>query len=244
MAIASIINGRIKSPRRTLLYGVHGVGKSTWASQAEKPIFIQTEDGIADLDCAKFPLAKTYEDVFSNILDLYEEKHDFKTVVVDSLDWLEKLVFKSLCDEQGKKNIEDFGYGKGYQIALDKWKTFLDGITALRNEKNMSVIFLAHGHIERFENPETESYDRYAPAFHKKASAMIQQWCDEVFFASYKVRIKETTEGMKDRKRGLQGARYIRTSDSPYCMAKNRLNLPEEIGFNYSDYSALLKGFK
>ena len=94
--LEQIESGLKPGPRRVMLYGVQGVGKSTWASMAESPVFIQTEDGLGGIDCAKFPLAKTFDDVMAAIGELYSGKHSFKTVVIDSLDWLEKFVIASL----------------------------------------------------------------------------------------------------------------------------------------------------
>ena len=49
--------GKQRKPRRTVIYGTHGIGKTTWAAQWPSPIVIQTEDGCSDLDVASFPLA-------------------------------------------------------------------------------------------------------------------------------------------------------------------------------------------
>jgi hypothetical protein len=66
------------------------------------------------------------------------------------------------------------------QTILDQWRKFLEGLAALRRDKGFAVVLIAHAKIEKFENPETESYDRYVPRLHKLASALIQEWCDEV----------------------------------------------------------------
>src|SRR3990172_7443806 len=99
--LASIQRGRVAKPPRILLYGVEGIGKSTFGSQAPKPIFIQTEDGLDEIACDKFPLATTYDDVVAALGELRHEKHDYETVVIDSLDWLERLVWDKLCLQHG-----------------------------------------------------------------------------------------------------------------------------------------------
>lgn len=78
------------------------------------------------------------------------------------------------------ENIEDFGFARGYTYALDYWKEILDGLNALRNERGMMVVLIAHAKIERFENPETDAYDRDRPRLNKHASALVQEWSDEV----------------------------------------------------------------
>lgn len=229
--LEQIKTGIQPAPRRVMLYGVHGVGKSTWASCAEKPIFIQTEDGLGGIDCQRFPLAENFEQVMLALGELYLEKHQFKTVVIDSLDWLEQLIWREVCRKHNVTSIEDIGYAKGYTFALTYWREFLAGLTALRTERGFTTILLAHAGIERFDNPETESYDRFVPKLHKKAAAVVQEWCDEVLFATYKIYTKVTEEGFNKKKaKGLSdGERIVYTAERPAHMAKNRLNLPNEL---------------
>ena len=34
-----------------MLYGTHGIGKSSWAAQAPGVLFLNVEDGLNDIDC-------------------------------------------------------------------------------------------------------------------------------------------------------------------------------------------------
>ncbi len=111
----------------------------------------------------------------------------------------------------------------------------LDGLTALRSERGMTIVLLAHAKVERFENPETESFDRYAPRLHKTAAALVIEWCDEVLFANYKVFTKATDEGFnRTRVQGVgTGERVLRTSERPAHIAKSRLGLPDELPLDW-----------
>jgi len=237
--LEQVTTGRNPAPRRVMLYGTHGIGKSTFASRAPKPIFIQTEDGLGEIDCDKFPLTATFDQAMQALSELYTEKHPFRTVVVDSLDWLERQIWGEVCRKRNVESIEDIGYAKGYSFALTQWREFLEGLTALRNDKGMMVVLIAHSRIERFENPETESYDRYVPRLHRLASQVLQEWCDEVLFATFKVYTKQTDEGF-DRKRSQgigTGERIMRTVERPAHVAKNRLALPEEMPLDWDAYA-------
>ncbi len=236
--------GCTTAPRRTLVYGTHGVGKSTFGAMAEDPIFIATEDGLGGIDCARFPLAGDYGDVINALSALYSEQHDFRTVVIDSLDWLERLIWARVCRDRDVETIEDIGYGKGYVFALTQWREIISGLDALRNERGMSIILIAHAQIEKFANPETDTYDRYSPRLHKQASALIQEWCDEVLFATYAIHTKTTDEGFgRKRVQGLgTGERIIRTTERAAHVAKNRLNLPEQLPLDYRVYAAVARG--
>lgn len=240
--LEQVMTGRTPAPRRLMLYGTHGVGKSQFASRSPAPIFIQTEDGLGEIDCDRFPLTTSFEQAMQALSELYTDKHEFRTVVVDSLDWLERLIWLEVCRKRNVENIEEIGYGKGYVFALTQWREFLEGLSALRNDRGMMVVLIAHARIERFENPETESYDRYCPRLHRLASQVIQEWCDEVLFATFKVYTKQTDEGF-DRKRtqGVgTGERVIRTVERPAHVAKNRLNLPDELPLAWNAYAQYL----
>ncbi len=243
--LSSIQKGRQESPPRILLYGPEGIGKSTQGSQAPAAVFIPTEDGLGQIDCHSFPLAKSFEDVMSALSALYSEPHDYQTVVIDSLDWLERLVWDAVCRDYGAPSIEkvDGGYGKGYVHALPYWRRVLEGLDALHKERGMIILLLAHAKVERFEDPESSAYDRYSPRLHKHANALLTEWVDVVTFATRKLRVERENAGF-NRERGIAhpvgkdgGERILRTIGGPSCVAKNRYNLPAELPL---DWNALL----
>ena len=166
--------------------------------------------------------------------------------MVDSLDWLERLIWAEVCRKRGVESIEDIGYAKGYTFALTQWREVLEGLAALRNRRDMMVILLAHCAIEKFENPETDSYDRYVPRLHKHASAVVQEWCDEVLFATYRVHTKQVDEGFGRKKaKGVgTGERIVRTAERPAHVAKSRLELPDELPLDFGAYAEFLKPTK
>lgn len=239
MGLDTITKGVVKRPRRCMLYAVEGIGKSTFASLAPAPIFLPTEEGLNEIDCEKFPIAQDLEEFFGFMADLIKEDHMYKTVVVDTLDWLERLIWDQVCKDQNKDHIEDIGYAKGYKFALTHWNRFLRGLDVLREEKDMMVILLAHSTIEKFDDPERESYDRYAPRLHKHASGLIREWSDEVLFACYEVDIKLEDAGFNKTaaKAKSQGRRILKTTERASHMAKNRLGLPDEMPFTWKAYA-------
>lgn len=229
--LSSIKRGKSMQPPRGLIYGPHGPGKSTIGAATPSPIFIQTEDGLGTIDVPKFDLCATYADVMAAIYTLYQETHEFQTLVVDSADWLEPLVWAEACRIHQKADIEEFGYGKGYIAATDVWRSFLEALQRLRNDKGMSVILLSHTEIKRFDSPETEPYDRYQPKLHKAASALVQEWADMVLFLNYKTIVMEKDVGFNQKAaRGIStGKRVVYTTEQPAFYAKNRYGMPQEI---------------
>lgn len=224
---------------RVLVYGVEGIGKSTFAAGAPSPVFIQTEDGLGSLAVDHFPVANKVSDVLDAISTLFDGGHDFKTVVIDSLDWLETLIWRDL---EAKYDAKDLAYGKGAMIAADKWREILDGLTALRNDRGMAVILIAHTEIKRFDSPETEPYDRYQPKLQARSSALVREWCDAVLFANYKTLIKKDDVGFnKTVSRGItNGERLLFTSERPAYMAKNRYSLPESIPLSWEAFESAI----
>ena len=112
--LQSIQRGRTSTPPRILVYGTEGIGKSTLAAQAPHPIFIQTEDGLGEIDCHKFPLSRTFDEVQTSLTSPATEDHEYETVVIDSADWLERLIYDDICKSYGVTSIErcDGGYGE------------------------------------------------------------------------------------------------------------------------------------
>ena len=107
--LQQIQHGKQPKPRRTFVYGVHGVGKSRFAASAPAPIFIQTEDGLGEIDCDRFPLAQSFDAALQALAELYTAEHPYRTVVVDSLDWLERLIHADVCQQRNVQNVEDIG---------------------------------------------------------------------------------------------------------------------------------------
>jgi hypothetical protein len=245
-----IEHGRASRPPRLLLYGVEGIGKSSFAANAPRPIFIQTEDGLDEIDCDKFPLSTSFADVMKALQALSAEAHDFQTVCIDSLDWLERLIWDLVCQDFGVKSIEkaDGGYARGYMHALTYWRELVTVLTELRNRRNMAVILIAHSKVERVEDPLTPSYDRYSPRLHKHAGALLGEWVDAILFAHWKYRTKSEDAGF-GRERSIAVAigangedRVLRTVGSPAWVAKNRFGLAPEIPLAWDSFAEGLMG--
>lgn len=240
ISLASLRRGGDTRPPRILGYGVAGIGKTTFATEAPNPIVVQTEDGLGSIAVPTFGLLRSFHDVMQAIGSLYDEDHTFQTVVVDSLDWLEPLIWQHTAQQHNQPNIEAFGYGKGYLAALDNWRAVLEGLNALRDERGMAVILLAHAEIKRFDSPETEPYDRYQPKLHVRASALVQEHVDAVLFANYRISTLKSDAGFgKKVVRGVSGGdRLLHTVERPAFLAKNRFGLPETLPLSWPDFAA------
>jgi len=228
-------NDAMAAPR-IMVYGVEGIGKSTFGAGAPNPIYILTEDGLGSLKVDHFPLATSFQDVMDAISTLYKENNAFETVIIDSLDWLEAIIQREI---EQKYDAKDLAYGKGSLIAAEKWREILDGLNALRNDKGMAVILIAHTTIKRFDSPEVEPYDRYQPKLQERSNAVVREWADAVLFANYKTIVKKDDVGFNQtNNRGIStGERLLFTSERPAYMAKNRYNMPESIPLSWDAFA-------
>lgn len=240
ISLASLRSSTSLSPPRLLLYGVAGVGKTEFAAASPRPVILQTEDGLGRIEATTFGLLRSFDEIMEALGALYSEPHDFQTLVVDSLDWLEPLVWQHTARTHNQPDIESFGYGKGYLAALDTWRSFLDGVNALRDERGMGVILIAHAEIKRFDSPETEPYDRYQPKLHRSASALVQEHVDAVLFANYRVSTLKSDVGFNKKVvRGVSGGdRLLHTAERPAFLAKNRFGLAETLPLSWPELAA------
>ena len=209
-------------------------------------MFVLTEDGLGTLDVPHFPLARKFEDVMEALAALYSEPHDFKTVVIDSVDWLEPLIWVRTCQDNGWPSIEEPGYGKGYIAALGPWRDYLEGLNALRNERGMTVIQIAHTEIRRFDSPEHEPYDRYVIKLHARAAALLQEHSDVVLFANYRISTVKADVGFNKKvTRALgSGERVLYTAERPAFLAKNRFGLPDSLPLSWEAFAAAMPHFQ
>lgn len=225
----------IQAPR-IVLYGTPKTGKSTFASTIPNNIFLDIENGSGALNVARIGADKlsTYDD-FKNVLkSLYEQKHEFKVLTVDTLDTLEQLVFAQAAKEHGKNTIADVGYGAGYVTATNIWKSVLQGFDMLRDERGMMILLIGHDVVKRYDDPLTESYDRYALSLHEKTANILKNWSDVIGFVNNDVFVKKEEVGFKNSvKRATAGDKMIHVVESPAFLAGNRYGLPAEIPFNW-----------
>lgn len=239
ISLNQLVRAAHPKPPIMTVYGVHGIGKTTFAAQAPSPVFVQTEDGLGTLACPHFPLAATFEDAIGALAALYTEPHDFRTCVIDSVDWLEALIWAKACRDNGWASIEDAGYGKGYVAALNLWRQYIDGLNALRDDKGMTVIQIAHTDIKRFDSPEHDPYDRYTIKLHARAAALVQEHSDVVLFANYRISTVKADVGFNKKvSRAVgSGERVIHTTERPAFLAKNRYGLPDTLPLDWQAFA-------
>lgn len=226
--------GKIATAQKVVIYGPEGVGKTTLAAAFPQPLFIDTEGSTNKMDVARYPKPTSWEMLRNEVREA--PKTGCKTVVIDTIDWAEKLCIASICDAHQKKGIEDFGYGKGYVYEREEFGRLLDLLQEIV-DSGVNVVLTAHAQIKKFEQPdELGAYDRWELKLGQKTgsqiSPIVKEWADMVLFCTYKTHtIVTDKEGKKRKAQG--GERVMYTSHNPCWDAKNRDGLPEILPLAY-----------
>ena len=217
---------RVRSPK-IVIVGQGKIGKTTFAAMAPNAIGILTEDGADAVDANAFPLATSLAEVYTAIDTLINQDHEFQTLFIDSLDWLEPLVQDHVCKANNWKNIEQPGFGKGYIAAAEEWRNLLSGLEVLRSSKGMGIILIAHDKIKRIEDPLTEGYDSHVLKLHDRAAGLVQEWADVVGYAGYRIFTSKTDAGFgnKETKATTTGERILHVEPHPAHCGGNRFGL-------------------
>jgi hypothetical protein len=233
-----IIKGPVVMPPRVTVHGPAGVGKTTFACQAPAPIMIPVEDGAAQVGVDRVPLCRKSAAVFAALDGLLTESHPYETVIIDSIDWLERLLHEEHAASLGVVSIADVPYGRGYTAILPSWEKLRRTLDRLRDEKGMAVVLIAHTEVKHQEPPDSEPYDASVLKLHKGAAAIITEWSDVVGYASLESRVKETDAGFgrKITRGTTTGKRILRTHPNPAFTAKTRYALPDKIALTWGDF--------
>lgn len=242
--LESVSKGKARKAARILLLGVEGVGKSSWAAQSDSPLFLpmKGEQGIDELDVPKTPKINSYADLMDVIAALYQDDHEYKTIVIDSASALEPLVWDETCARNGNaESIEKIGggFGKGYVEALKVWRELTEGLDALREDKNIGCILIGHVITAEFNDPETDPYTTYTFDVNKKSAAWLYRWADCILFANFKrAAVQKTETGFnKSTRRAVgTGQRFLYTEKRPAHPGKNRYQLPYELPLDFSKF--------
>lgn len=234
-------------PVRVLIFGVEGAGKSTFGAKADSPIFISPEGGTDHLRSASGgPVDEmlgvdTWDGVRAAIQSLVKEKHDFKTLVIDSADWLEKLAHKKIIGNTGLDIIRvNKGYGAGFRESESLHRQLLEQLSELRERRRMNIVITAHAHVKTVRDPSTfDDYDAFEIKCHDMVSSLYREWVDGLFFVKFST--FTTSENTAKARAITDGKRKIYTVKQPAFQAKNRYGMPPEMDFTENFWNEFMK---
>lgn len=129
------------------IYGSPKAGKTTFASHFPDAIFIATEAGtkfvevnqITD-DDGEPTVINSWKQFKEAVKMLITTPHDFKTVVIDTVDNASDLCTRHVNAENGWAHESAGEYGKGSALIKREFKTVIDALLA----SGLGVVFITH----------------------------------------------------------------------------------------------------
>ena len=267
ISLESIVSGRENKPPLVIMHGVGGIGKTTFAAGdpdlgiagPPSPIFLMTVVGLGRLKPHRFapvpgdPVIRSWAELIECVAFLYNEQHDHKTVVIDTIDGVERLIWAHLCSQYGQPKIDTndkgspFAFGRGYLYAVDEAGVLLRWLEALRNDRGMTAILLAHTETAKVDPPDSESYTEWSIGVHKRLTSRLYDWCDVCLFGQWKTHVvkdDDSRDPKKKRARGVgTGERVMYTERRPAWLAKNRYGLPPEMPLSWAALQEAIGSF-
>ena len=178
----SISQDAISGPYFGIIYGAAGVGKTWLCKHAEKPFFIATEKGCEKVvGIGKFTikdeegnesvyLPKNTEEFFEMLRKFTRKGHDYKTIVIDSGMFVDKLFVNDIIaanpvetTNAGTKQItslSDYKFGTGFEKVLAIWENrFFAAISAL-HKRGINVILIAHSKEKTTRDLDGDEYKK------------------------------------------------------------------------------------
>lgn len=227
------------------LFGESGLGKTTLAAMFPSPVFIRAEDGTASLDghpdAMLFPVAKSTGDVMDAIDALASQKHDRKTLVIDSVTQFEKLAVAEILDSETNPKAKSMaaahgGYGKAFGMLDRMHHELRTACDYLVTDIGMNVVFIAHATTEELELPDADKYSRYTIQLHKnRQHDCAHHYVNNVDLVAF-IRLKTLLRGAEGgKKRAISdGEREIICFPVASNVSKSRFGITEPIPFDIS----------
>jgi hypothetical protein len=222
----NIQRGRRHTPVRAVIYGTEGIGKSTLAAAFPAPVILDTEEGTHHLDVARVSIG-SWDELRAAVAEIGSKPSEFRTVVIDSADWAERLLTEQLLRENKWASIESAGYGKGFTMLAEAFGRFLTQCDALIGV-GLNVAFVAHSKVQRTSPPDmADGFDRYELKLTKQTAPLLKEWCDLLCFCNYKTTVSEGSDGRKKATGGKR--RLMHLERAAAWDAKNRYGLDAEL---------------
>lgn len=216
------------------LCGDSGMGKTSLAATFPKPIFIRAEDGMQAIPVEHrpnaLPLIASVAQLWEQLTALIHEKHDYQTVVIDSVTALERLFMADvLASDPKAKSINQAmgGYGAGTNAIAAMHGRVRKACGIMTEKRGMHAVFIAHADLEAMKLPDQDDYMRYSLRLPNKSLPPYVDDVDVVGFLKQQM-VVMGDEGERKKARG-SGSRELVCHVTPSSVSKNRYGITQSI---------------
>ncbi len=252
-----------RKPSLIVLYGVNGCGKSSFCAGTEygkgapNPLYMNINDGLDTINVAKEKIS-SYAEAIEFLDSVLTDEHDFKTLVIDAADDMERLICseiirKAPINKSGVKPkcIEDIGFQAGSEELVILWEDILNRLRKIRDVKKMHIVFLAQLDTKKDNNLNGTSLSVKTPKLHggtlkgDTTLALFTGWCDILGLMEWeKITVTDesafTIKGGKPKLRiANRGSLYLHVVEDGAHKAKNRYDITDKIDITENGWQEL-----
>lgn len=167
-----------------LIFGSPKIGKSTWASGAEKVLFFNFENGteFLPLETEPIPIQKWTE--FKAYLKQLRDpdiQQMFSVLVIDTVTIAAQLCERYVCLQNNVEHIKDIPYGAGYSMPSTEFFNVFHEISMM----GYGIIFLAHTKTQYSEyvDEKGEKIQQVTADIDKRIFSVLNGMCDIIGYA-------------------------------------------------------------
>jgi len=178
MSEFEITTSPIQGPYFGIVYGPPGCGKTWLCRHAPNPFYLAVEKGVEKVpNVGRFTkdgrinLPEDIETFFKMMMYFITTSHDYKTIVIDSGQFIDTLIERDIILKNPTETIKkeevkvtcigDYVFGRGFEKGVNYYKNrFLKGVDAL-HRKGINVILIAHSKEKSTSNAAGDDYKKH-----------------------------------------------------------------------------------
>lgn len=224
-------------PAKIVIYGEPKTGKTTFAAQADDVFFINVEGGLDYLpnQVRSTPHITSWKELQGWLNHIFsDDSFTCGTIVIDSLDWVERIIQDERVKQEGAESITDsnvkaFAFYKGVSECAEQAMKVFKWLDAIYKKKKIPAIIIAHSQVKNIDLPSQEPYSRHQMKMSKALSAKTEEWADLILMAGYSFHVD------KDGKAISEPKRVLFAGGSAAWVGGGRMPLPKEMPLNYDN---------